>query len=283
LTAVDARRSRSPALGLSAFVAVLPIALWLAHGAVRHGDALFFWQRVASYQRALGAGDSGSAWLAPLAALAGHAALLAVTAFALAYRAKIRGESLAPFARGFACSAALVAFLVVGFIGGAAPTHHAARALLPVYFFLSCVIGHVAGPVLESGRWWNAIVAAVVAIYPWDLHRPPEDFAKRELELHVGDQARRLGAPALLVDTPDYGHLAVTAAFRRPNASTPFDDRDPRKKRRPDAFVSIETLRARLAETPRAWLVATDAHAPLAARLGTVRARNAGFTLVEPK
>ena len=136
---------------------------------------------------------------------------------------------------------------------------------------------------LESRRWYNAVVAALVAIYPWDLHRPPDDFAERELELHIGDQARRLNAPALLVDTADYGHLAVTAAFQRPAASTPLDDRDPRKKRPPNPFASLESLRARLATAPGAWLVATDAHAPLAARLGTVRARNAGFTLVEPK
>jgi hypothetical protein len=283
-SAVDARRLRSWWLAVPAFVAVLPIALWLAHGAVRHDDALFFWKRVASYKQALGGtGATSSPALEPVLALGRHAALLAVGAFALAFRAKIRGESLRPYARGFVCSGAVVAFLVVGSIGGAAPTHHAARALLFVFFFVLCVIGHAASPVLESHRWYNAVIAAFVAIYPWDLHRPPNDFAKRELELHIGDQARRLGAPALLVDTADYGHLAVTAAFQRPNASTPFDDRDPRKKRPPDAFSSFESLRTRLAAEPRAWLVVADAHAPLAARAGTVRARNARFTLVEPR
>ncbi len=280
--AVDARRSHTPSLAVPAFIAVLPIALWLLHGAVRHDDALFFWKRVASYKQALGAGSPSSPAVEPLLALGRHGALLAASAFALAFRAKIRGESLAPYARGFVCSGAVVAFLAVGSLGGAAPTHHAARALLFVFFFLLCVIGHAASPVLESSRWYNAVVAALVAVYPWDLNHPPDDFAKRELELHIGDQARRLNAPALAIDTTDYGHFAVTASFGRPSASTPLDDRDPRTKRPPDPFASVESLRARLAAAPRTWLVATDTHAPIAARVGTIRARNAGFTLVEP-
>jgi len=63
---------------------------------------------------------------------------------------------------------------------------------------------------LRISAW---VVAAIVAIYPWDLHRPPDDFAKRELELHIGDQARRLGAPALLVDTADYTVSLATHDF----------------------------------------------------------------------
>lgn len=281
LTALDARRERAWGRAASAFVAILPIALWLVHGVVRHDDALFFWKRVASYKQALGGG--GAAWLEPFLALGAHAPLLAVTAFALAYRAKVRGESLAPFARGFSCALALVVFLVAGSVGGAAPTHHAARALLPVLLFLFCVLGHVASPVLEGPRWYNAVVAALVALYPWKVLSPPKDFAARELELHIGDRARGLGAPALLVDTDDFGYLAVTAAFRNPRAALPMDDRDPRKHAVSDPFASLETLRARVEMTPNAWLVTTAAHTPLAEKLGRVRARNERFTLVEPR
>jgi hypothetical protein len=282
LTAVDARRERAWGLAVPAFGAVLPILLWLAHGVVRHDDALFFWKRVASYKQALGAGAT-AAWLEPLVALGAHTPLLVVTAFALAYRAKIRGESLAPFARGLSCAGALVAFLVAGSIGGAAPTHHAARALLPVLFFLFCVVGHVASPVLEGPRWYNAIVAALVALYPWKVLSPPNDFAARELELHIGDRARQLGAPALLVDTDDFGYLAVTAAFQNPRAALAMNDRDPRKHAVSDPFASLETLRSRVEMAPNAWLIATTAHAPLAEKLGSVRARNERFTLVEPR
>jgi hypothetical protein len=37
-----------------AAVALAPMALWIAHGVVRHGDALFFWKRVSAYKHALG-------------------------------------------------------------------------------------------------------------------------------------------------------------------------------------------------------------------------------------
>jgi 4-amino-4-deoxy-L-arabinose transferase-like glycosyltransferase len=280
--ALDARRRSSWSLAVPALVAVSPIALWLAHGVVRHDDALFFWHRVASYKRALGVAPGRAPWLDPLVALAARGALLAATAFALAYRAKILRESLAPFARGFLAASALVAFLVVGSVGGAAPTHHAERALLPVFFFLFCVLGRVAGSVLASPRWYNAAAVALIALYPWKVLSPPSDFAHRELELHIGSRARELGAPALVVDTADYGHLAVTAAFGRPRASAPLDDHDPRKARAADAFASLEALRARARAAPNAWFVVRDEHAALAANLGTVRARNASFTLVEP-
>ena len=285
LTAVDARRKRSWELAVPAFVAVLPIALWLAHGAVRHDDALFFWRRVASYKHALGekATLAGRVF-EPLGALVRELPLLAVTA-ALLLRRVLTRSRLAPYSRGFACCAAVALFLAVGAAGGGAPTHHSARALLPVSYFFACVLGHALGTGLEGVRFRVPLVVLLVlfASRPWALVSPPSDFARRDLELHIGERARKLGAPALLVDTPDYGYLAVTAVFRRPNAAAPLDDRDPRKSRPEDPFGSLDALRARLEAVPNAWLVATDAHAPLAARLGTVRARNAGFTLVQPE
>jgi hypothetical protein len=289
LTAVDARRKHSWSLAVPAFVAVLPIAAWLAHGAVRHDDALFFWRRVASYKHALG-GETTLAGrvVEPLGALASELPLLAVTA-ALLFRRVFKGSTLAPYSRGFACCAAVALFLAIGAAGGGAPTHHSARALLPVSYFLACVLGHALGRALDNeleGRRFGVPLGALLVLFasrPWALVSPPGDFAHRDLELHIGERARELGAPALLVDTPDYGYLAVTAAFRRPSAASPVDDHDPRKSRPRDPFASLDALRPRLANLPNAWLVATDAHAPLAAKLGTVRARNAGFTLVEPE
>jgi hypothetical protein len=180
--------------------------------------------------------------------------------------------------------AAVVAFLCVGAAGGAAPTHHFARALLPVWYFLLCVLGHAAGSWLESRPYRRAFVAPAVILFLAVLAAsgPPEDFAHRELELHIGRQAQKLGAPALFVDTRDFGYFAVSAAFGKPNASAPASDRDPRKGRQADPFESVEALGKRL-KAPKAWLVATNEHAALAATLGTVRARNAGFTLVEPR
>jgi hypothetical protein len=281
--AIDLRRSRAGALALPAIAAVLPILLWLAHGAARHGDPFFFFRRVASYKHALGGGASPVVeFFGPILALGQELPLLLLVTAALALRAR-SGATLGPYARGFTASLALVVFLALGAIGGGAATHHAARALLPVWYFLACVLGHAAGAWLESlGR--NPLVATpmlLVVSRPWALLALGE-FPHRDFELDIGDRARRLGAPSLLIDTNDYGYLAVAAAFRRPNASAPLDDHDPRRRRPRDPFASIEALRGRLALERGAWLVATDAHAAVAAEAGTMRARNAAFSLVEP-
>ena len=296
LTAVDARRRNTPRLAVPAGVAVAPIALWLAHGAVRHDDALFFFRRVAAYKHAIGGAPADPlAFLQPLVDFVFEPLGVVLWAVALIIAlARQRLEPLAPYARGLCCCFALVLFLLAGAATGGMPTHHAARALLPGWFFMAALVGHGAERLWEQPsampRRLRIVVALVVlALFAglafskrWRLFDPPADFAHRELELHIGTRARELGAPALLVDTQDYGHLAVSAAFGRPNASAPLDDHDPRNQRPEDAFSSLETLRKRLAASPNAWLVTTDAHAPLAATLGTVRARNASFTLVEP-
>jgi hypothetical protein len=287
-SAVDARRSSSWKLAVPALVSVLPIALWLAHGAVQHGDALFFWKRVASYKHALGS-EPGPllAFLEPWIALLGEQPLLVLLlALAVVHRFRSGTErTFAPYARGIACSCALVLFLSVGALGGGTPTHHAARALLPVWYFLATVLGHAAGSWLEARSHRGPLVA--VAMLPFlgrlAMSPLPADFAHRELELHIGDRAKRLGAPMLLVDTPDFGYFAVAAAFGLPGASAPLDDRDPRKSRAADPFASPRALRARLERVPTAWLVTTDAHVPLAHTIGTVRARNARFALVEQR
>jgi hypothetical protein len=287
-SAVDARRLRSWSLAVPASVAALPIALWLAHGASQHGDALFFWKRVASYKHALGSEPSPLlAFLEPWIALVSEQPLLVLmAALALVYRFRSGTErAFAPYARGIACSCALVLFLSVGAIGGGTPTHHAARALLPVWYFLATVLGHAAGSWLEARPSRAPLVAVVIIPFLGRLAMSPfpADFAHRVLELHIGDRAKRLGAPMLLVDTPDFGYFAVAAAFGLPGASAPLDDRDPRKPRAADPFASPGALLARLERMPKAWLVATDAHVPLAQTLGTVRARNARFALVEPE
>jgi hypothetical protein len=286
-SAVDARRLRSWSLAVPAFVAALPIALWLAHGVVQHGDALFFWKRVASYKHALGSEPTPLlAFLEPWIALVREQPLLLLmVAFALVHRFRSEQRAFAPYARGIACSCALVLFLSVGALGGGTPTHHAARALLPVWYFLATVLGHAAGSWLEARPSRRPLVA--VAVIPFlgrlAMSPVPADFAHRELELHIGDRAKRLGAPMLLVDTPDFGYFAVAAAFGLPGASAPLDDRDPRKSRAADPFASPVALLARLERMPKAWLVTTDAHVPLAQTTGTVRAQNARFALVEPR
>jgi hypothetical protein len=293
-TALDARRKDSWSLAVPAFVAISPIALWVAHGFVRHEDAWFFYKRVAAYKQALG--DEAPAFVrmfAPLRDFVVEQAGIVVVALVLIARRKRLGlEPLAPYTRGLCCCSALLAFLMAGGASGGMPTHHAVRALLPAWYFVALLVGHAAETPSPLGRARGrervvraalGVAALFVAVSPWRLFHPPSDFARRELELHIGTRARELGAPALVVDTVDFGHLAVTAAFGKPNASVPLDDRDPRNPRAEDAFTSLDTLRRRFERRPGAWLVATQVHAPLAAKLGTVRARNASFTLVSPE
>jgi hypothetical protein len=277
---VDARRTRSRALAGVAAVALAAIALWLAHGVARHGDAFFFVRRVAAYRQALGESEPlVLRVLGPLVSLFREAPELAVPLVLGLSRAGLT----ASFRRPLAGAAALVAFLMLGEIGGGGPTHHAARALLPVWFLAAVMLGELAE------RWARApagvlglVLAGILLVLA--LRGPRlSDFADRRDALAIGETARTLDAPALLVDSPDYAHLAVTAAYGRPSRAAPFDDRDPRKPRPPDPFASSASLEERRRASPQAWLVVTRAHAILARELGAERAANATFSLVEPR
>jgi hypothetical protein len=275
----DARRVRSRQLLVAALLALAPIALWLAHGVVRHGDAIFFVRRVAAYRHALGESDSIVSALGPLRSLfLGAPEVVLPLVLGLA-----RTGIPASFRRPFAGAAALVGFLMLGESGGGGPTHHAERALLPVWFLAAAMLGEVAG------RWPRARAGFLGLVFAGTLAllalRGPSlpDFADRRDALAIGQRARELGASALLVDTPDYAHLAVAAAYGRPTRSAPFDDRDPRTPRPPDAFASPAALAERLrTAAPSTWLVVTRAHAPVALAAGTERASNASFLLVAP-
>jgi hypothetical protein len=276
----DARRTRSRALAGVAALALAPMALWLAHGVARHDDAFFFVRRVAAYRHALGESEPLVARvLGPILSLFREAPELAAPlVLGLA-----RNGLSASFRRPLVGAAALVAFLMLGELGGGGPTHHAARALLPVWFLAAAMLGELAE------RWTRAparvlglVLGAVLLVLA--LRGPRlADFADRGDALAIGQTARKLGAPALLVDSPDYAHLAVTAAYGHPRRAAPFDDRDPRTPRRPDAFASPASLEERLRTSPRAWLVVTRAHAGVARELGTERGSNATFSLVEPR
>jgi hypothetical protein len=276
----DARRTRSRQLLAVAALALSPMALWLAHGAVRHGDVIFFVRRVAAYRQALGESEP-VVWrsFTPILSLFRGAPEVVVPLVLGLARTGIP----ASFKRPFAGAAALVVFLMIGESGGGGPTHHAERALLPVWFLAAAMLGEVAE------RWSRArthlfglVLAGALILLA--LRGPYlSDFADRRDALAIGQRARELGAPALLVDTPDYAHLAVTAAYGRPSRSRPFDERDPRRPRSPDAFASPAALAERVGAAPSTWLVVTRTHAPVALTVGTERAANGSFVLVAPR
>jgi len=279
----DARRRRSLALLGVAVVALAPVAAWFLHGHAVHGDALFFFRRVAAYKQALGAhGAAASTLFEPLRALLVDAPEIVVAVVAALALGGVSRSMLRP-ALG---ALALVLFLVLGELGGGGPTHHAARALLAVWYVGAVAIGEAAGRLVERGTspalGFGAPLGVVVLA--WLVRAPfPSDFADRSAALALGTRARELSAPGLFVDTPDYAHLAVTAAFGRPSRVVPFDDRDPRRTRGADPFESAAALRARMSSMPAAWLVVTRAHAPIALELGVLRAEAEELVLIAPR
>lgn len=275
-------RERSGLLAAGA-LAVAPIAAWLLHGVFIHGDATFFWKRVAAYKNALGEPPSLSerVWSVPRAFLTGEPELALSLVLVGMNRALLRR-----FARPALAAGALVAFLVAGEISGGGPTHHAGRAVLPAWYLLALAVGagiEARGAQAARHSWaWLAFALALVGL-GW-LYRAgtPPAFADRRDAVTIGTRARELGAPGLWIDTSDYSYLAVMAAYRRPNAAEPFDDRDPRHARAPDPFTSEAALRTRAGSRPDAWLVVTREHAPLAGRVGVVRAETPSYVLVAP-
>ena len=86
----------------------------------------------------------------------------------------------------------------------------------------------------------------------------------------------------MLIHTPDYAYLAVTAAFGRPSGTAVVDDHDPRKPRPPDPLEDPGALAVLLGRHPRAWLVtARTEHSDARIPNGVIRARNSDYTLVE--
>jgi hypothetical protein len=282
-TTYDAARVRSAPLLATAALALGPIALWLLHGTFVHGDTLFFWKRVAGYRHALGEsppllerlvavprslfGDEPELWLG----------------LVLARPSRWRSR----YVRPVLVSALLLAFLVAGELSGGGPTHHAGRAALPIWYLVALALGQAAGEGWDARPLrrvrWLALPAGVVALgWLFRVFVPP-GFPEREAAVRVGTEARTRGAPALLIDTPDYSYFAVTAAFGKPSAAEPFDDHDPRRSRPADAFVSLDALRARWATRPDAWLVVSRQHAGIASRAGRVLLKTPEFSLVAPR
>jgi len=273
---------RGPFLAQGA-LALAPIAAWLLHGVFIHGDATFFWKRVAAYKSALGEGPSlGERFFSvPRSLLTDEPELCLALVLLGVDRTLLRR-----FARPALGAGALLAFLMIGELSGGGPTHHSGRAVLPVWYLIALAVGGAlerrgSEPLGRPLVWLGFALSLVGLGWVFRAGTPPA-FADRRDAVTIGTRARELGAPALLIDTPDYSYLAVTAAFGRPNAAAPFDDRDPRHERAADPFVSEEVLRERTAGHRDAWLVVSRSHLELAKKLGAVRAETPTLALVTP-
>lgn len=286
LSAVQAWKRREKSFSWAAAAAVAPMALWLLHGLVRHGDALFFVARVSQYRAALGQAPTNVALAllqTPWALLRFEPELLAVVMVALGLTLW-RGQS--PFGptawRPAAALGALLLFLMLADATGGGATHHPERSLLPVYWFLALVAaGLVIRLAREAPAWALPALALPAALAASLLLRPrvESSFVDRREEEQVGGLLRRLGATRVALDTDDFGFFAIQAALGHGKSSA-LADRDPRRAAEKDA-TTVAELAAKLEPLRARWLVTTRERAPLAAPLGTPRAATTRLAVFE--
>ncbi|MEO8902729.1 MAG: hypothetical protein ABI488_11925 [Polyangiaceae bacterium] len=259
-----------------ALLAIAGPALWLLLGQLEHGDALFFVARVTDYRKALGGAQASL-----LQRLLEYPKLLLLDAPPLCgallvlplFRTKTSSLS---YARCSCTLLAMLAFLVVGSVRGGVPTHHAGRVLLPVWFFGCVLCGHFLAQV-RSRIWGPTAVIAFLALKLLD-GRVLNGLAERSKELEAGQAARQFTSSNLAIDTPDYGYLAVQAAFGTPITTRALDEHDPRHPD-PDPFASPQALEAALHERGARFALVTTQHALLLSQGFTELWRNEAFAL----
>jgi len=280
---------------LAALLAIAGPLGWLVHGARAHGDAWFFLARVADYRRAVGGASVpllARIFGYPLAVLRCEPELAVVTASAIvaAYAGGV-SRALGRYRRLGLLMAVLLAFLVVGDLYDGAPTHHAERALLPIWLAFAVVAGDVwvgAWPLLDRARRLRiaaiaapALVMCVLVVRPWFARR--DSFIDRSAEVAIGRSAAQAAAPSerVAIDTADFGFYAVMAAFGIPERAYPLDDHDPRRARQVDRSPSHQAIRERLRVAGADWVIArrqvgAQDHLP-----GSVVDRRGEFMLVK--
>ncbi|HET7540059.1 MAG TPA: hypothetical protein VFK05_09305 [Polyangiaceae bacterium] len=285
----DALRLRRAVYLACAVLALSGPASWLWLGQQNHGDAWFFVARVTAYRRALG-GNVAPLWRRLLEypwALIWNALGLCILFPIFAVMARRTRTLDSPrYARAGLALAAMLAFLMLGSVRDGVPTHHAARVLLPLWFFGCLVAGRefTRRANDQTGRRRVGVVVAAISCLPLleGVHLPSnEGFAERTLELEAGKAARRETTHGLAIDTSDYGYFAVQAGFGSPRGTSVLDDHDPRRPKSPSAraFGSTEALQRALLERNARFALLTSSHAPLLAQHCAELWRNTGFVL----
>lgn len=270
-TAVEAARRKQPRLWLAAGCALVPVSLWLLHGAVQHGDALFFVARVRAYRSAIGQEPHGW-WAATAQVLAAPlrfeplltSLALAALGFRLVDRSAPRPRAIL---KPLLALATLPLFLIIGDATGGSATHHPERSLLPVFWLLPLL-----SVLLVPARLTRATLqrlapfvgAAVLAAWLFGARGVRGSFVDRRDEERIGGELRRRGERAVALDTDDFGFFALQAALGAGN-SFALSDHDPRKPAAPRATSPAE-LAARVQGAR--FLVTTRERAALAAPLG---------------
>jgi hypothetical protein len=271
---LSVHRARGKALASAAsaaLIALLGPAAWIAWNRHAHGDAFHFVARVTAYRKALGGAEPGAlARLTayPMAALREEPELFALLALALCLAfmpalAPMR-ERLRRFARPAALALFQIAALCVAMVNDGAPTHHPERVVLVAFLLGALVVGDLAVSLSRAAsprqRRLLGIGAAVgVGLFAALIRPflPRERFAPRADEIAAGRAARALipeGAK-VLIEVVDHGHLAIVAAWSRPEDAVLDRSIDPRDPKVRSSFEDAAALAARSASAGASYLI----------------------------
>jgi len=224
-----AMASRRTELMCALVAAAGPVAwmLWNAHA---HGSPLHFVARVTSFRRAIGAADAPLVdkllgYPRALVADAPVAALLGVTGIAGLLRPELRRRWAWPFGT----AVAVLAFLVWGDVHDGAPTHHAARALVAVWWILVAAgvdtLGSIFARERRRGLAYAAgalLTAATVATLLLGTSAPPgtSEADAREAQIARGLDLRARHVLHADVTPCAFEHFAMLAAWGAPERAT---------------------------------------------------------------
>jgi hypothetical protein len=276
ITLIDARlvRARNRVrLGVAAALPLAAMGGWIAWNAHRHGDALAFLERVASYRRALGGEGVGGEGGGPARAVGEYLLALVVAEPELICATGVLvvvavvtgvGRDVAVASRRAALLLGCqIAMLVVAGVKDGAPTHHPERALLAPLLFVAVIAGALLVELQRAGgtRTRRGAIAALVVVALLGgrsiRKRHPPAMAPRGDEVAVADRVAAV-VPAgerVLIEVVDYGYFAVQAGSGRPEDLVPDRDLDPRKEKVASAFRGQSALEARAREVGARWVV----------------------------
>ena len=281
----DWYRTRDRVFGVAALGALAFPVLWLLHGIVRHGDALFFVARVSAYRAALGPQDALVERLVRTPrALLFEEPVLSAAFVGLIVVALLRRIENAPKPR-FALVVFGVALLTwLGDVRGSAPTHHAGRALLAAWFamaLLSVELYSRALPCPLRRTLALPVLGVALLVGTRRSHALSATFVDRNDAVSIGTAARNRGVQRLAIDSDDYAFFAIEAAFGHPSQTLVLDDRDPRKPRVAAWTNDPQNLLRTLRTARVSALAVPRSRAPFAHAVGSVSEENNGFSLVE--
>ncbi len=236
--AVRARQARAvrrellwAALGLAG------VAGWMAWNGYAHGSPLHFLARVRNFRHAIGAADAPLAdkllgYPRSLAAETPEVALLGAAGFA---GMVLDGPLRARWRWPAAGSLFVLAFLVAGDVRDGAPTHHAARALAPLWWVwigggvdaiatgLARVRGRrsrraafaASGGVAVAALSWAALLPGRLVLAPGS-----SDGERRDAQIARGEDLARRDVSGVEIWPCSFEHFALLAAWGRPERAT---------------------------------------------------------------